>query len=222
MLKQSGERNHFISFLSLIYDNIHEKIEIYIKEKNQTNFIILNNYFIFFMILYLNVSSSGIFIKTVFAEGSNFFESLIKLIKKLEEKDKNYFFSILNNLFLDDYKFLYFKKNSSERDESLENIFINYQIYFSNLFNDFEDGYGVNEYKYMLNKIFQFDLSYDTFFSLEKVDNLKDKVNYKLSIAQSIIRVVFSKEKYLYLDENSEESKYFEYYFFKNLIDKNL
>ena len=221
-LKQFGERNHFISFLSLIYDNIQEKIEIYLKEKNQINIIILKNYFIFFMILYLNVSNSGIFIKTVFQEGSNFFESLIKLIKKLEEKDKNYFFSILNNLFLDDYKFLYFKKNSSERDESLENIFIKYQIYFSNFFNDFEDGFGVNEYKYMLNKIFQFDLSYDTFFSLEKVDNLKDKVNYKLSIAQSIIRVVFSKEKYLYLDENSEESKYFEYYFFKNLIDKNL
>ena len=185
-------------------------ILLYLKEKNQINFTILKNYFIFFMILYLNVSNSGIFIKTVFQEGSNFFESLIKLIKKLEEKDKNYFFSILNNLFLDDYKFLYFKKNSSERDESLENIFIKYQIYFSNFFNDFEDGFGVNEYKYMLNKIFQFDLSYDTFFSLEKVDNLKDKVNYKLSIAQSILRVVFSKEKYLYLDENSEESKYFE------------
>ena len=63
-LKQFGERNHFISFLSLIYDNIQEKIEIYLKEKNQINFIILKNYFIFFMILYLNVSNSGIFIKS--------------------------------------------------------------------------------------------------------------------------------------------------------------
>ena len=78
------------------------------------------------MILYLNVSGSGVFIKTVFEKGSNFFQSLIKQIKKLDEKDKNDFFGILNNVFLDDYKYLCFKKNSSEKDESLEDIFIKF------------------------------------------------------------------------------------------------
>ena len=219
---QIVERNHYISFLSFLYDCFENRIEIYINDKNNINLTIIKNYLNFFMILFLNVGNSGIFIKTVFEKGTNFFQSLIKLINKLDEKDKNILFGILNNLFLDDYKPLYFKKNSSERDESLEEIFINNQLYFSNFFNDSAEGFGLNEYKNILNKISKYDLSYDSFFSLVKLDNLKEKINYKLSIAQSIIRVVFSKEKNLYMNENTEESKYFEYYFIKNLIDKDL
>ena len=171
------------------------------------------------MILFLNLSNSGIFIKTLFDEESNFFLSLTKLIQKLDKKDKKYFFGILNNLFLEEYKSFFFKKNSSEKDESLENIFIKNQLYISNFFNDSEEGFGINEYKIMLNKLFEFDLSYDTFFAFKKINNPKEKTNYKLNIAQSIIRVVFSKEKFLYLDKNSEESNHFEYNFIKNLID---
>ena len=174
------------------------------------------------MILFLNLSKSGIFIKTIFDEQSNFFQSLIKLIKKLDKKDKQYFFGIINNLFLEEYKSFYFKKNSSEKDESLENIFIKNQLYFSNFFNDSEEGFGVNEYKILLNKLSELNFSYDTFFAAKKINNPQERINYKLSIAQSIIRVVFSKEKFLYLEKNSDESKYFEYYFIKNLIDKDL
>ena len=161
------------------------------------------------MILFLNLSKSGIFIKTIFDEQSNFFQSLIKLIKKLDKKDKQYFFGIINNLFLEEYKSFYFKKNSSEKDESLENIFIKNQLYFSNFFNDSEEGFGINEYKILLNKLSELNFSYDTFFAAKKINNPQERINYKLSIAQSIIRVVFSKEKFLYLEKNSDESKYF-------------
>jgi hypothetical protein len=174
------------------------------------------------MILFLNVSDTGIFIKTIFEEGTNFFKSLIKLIEKLDLKDKNSLFGILNNLFLDDYKLLYFKKNTSEKDDSLEMLFINNQIYFSNIYFESEEGFGDKEYRNMFNKLSRFEFSYDNFFKDKNIDNIKDKSYYKLRIAQSIIRVVFSKEKYLYIDESSKTSKYFEYYFIKNLIDKDL
>jgi hypothetical protein len=174
------------------------------------------------MILFLNVSDTGIFIKTIFEEGINFFQSLIKLIEKLDLKDKNSLFGILNNLFLDDYKLLYFKKNTSEKDDSLEMLFINNQIYFSNIYFESEEGFGDKEYRNMFNKLSRFEFSYDNFFKDKNIDNIKDKSYYKLIIAQSIIRVVFSKEKYLYIDESSKTSKYFEYYFIKNLIDKDL
>jgi hypothetical protein len=174
------------------------------------------------MILFLNVSDTGIFIKTIFEEGTNFFKSLIKLIEKLDLKDKNSLFGILNNLFLDDYKLLYFKKNTSEKDDSLEMLFINNQIYFSNIYFESEEGFGDKEYRNMFNKLTRFEFSYDNFFKDKNIDNIKDKSYYKLRIAQSIIRVVFSKEKYLYIDESSKTSKYFEYYFIKNLIDKDL
>ena len=221
-MKNLRERKYFISFLSLLYNCIHDKIELYLKDRNRINFTAITNYIIFFMILFLNVSDTGIFIKTIFEEGTNFFKSLIKLIEKLDLKDKNSLFGILNNLFLDDYKLLYFKKNTSEKDDSLEMLFINNQIYFSNIYFESEEGFGDKEYRNMFNKLTRFEFSYDNFFKDKNIDNIKDKSYYKLRIAQSIIRVVFSKEKYLYIDESSKTSKYFEYYFIKNLIDKDL
>ena len=221
-MKNLRERKYFISFLSLLYNCIHDKIELYLKDRNRINFTAITNYIIFFMILFLNVSDTGIFIKTIFEEGTNFFKSLIKLIEKLDLKDKNSLFGILNNLFLDDYKLLYFKKNTSEKDDSLEMLFINNQIYFSNIYFESEEGFGDKEYRNMFNKLSRFEFSYDNFFKDKNIDNFKDKSYYKLIIAQSIIRVVFSKEKYLYIDESSKTSKYFEYYFIKNLIDKDL
>ena len=221
-MKNLRERKYFISFLSILYNCIHDKIELYLKDRNRINFTAITNYIIFFMILFLNVSDTGIFIKTIFEEGINFFQSLIKLIEKLDLKDKNSLFGILNNLFLDDYKLLYFKKNTSEKDDSLEMLFINNQIYFSNIYFESEEGFGDKEYRNMFNKLSRFEFSYDNFFKDKNIDNIKDKSYYKLRIAQSIIRVVFSKEKYLYIDESSKSSKYFEYYFIKNLIDKDL
>ena len=221
-MKNLRERKYFISFLSLLYNCIHDKIEIYLKDRNRIDFTAITNYIIFFMILFLNVSDTGIFIKTIFEEGTNFFKSLIKIIEKLDLKDKNSLFGILNNLFLDDYKLLYFKKNTSEKDDSLEMLFINKQIYFSNIYFESEEGFGDKEYRNMFNKLTRFEFSYDNFFKDKNIDNIKDKSYYKLRIAQSIIRVVFSKEKYLYIDESSKTSKYFEYYFIKNLIDKDL
>ena len=221
-MKNLRERKYFISFLSILYNCIHDKIELYSKDRNRINFTAITNYIIFFMILFLNVSDTGIFIKTIFEEGTNFFKSLIKLIEKLDLKDKNSLFGILNNLFLDDYKLLYFKKNTSEKDDSLEMLFINNQIYFSNIYFESEEGFGDKEYRNMFNKLSRFEFSYDNFFKDKNIDNIKDKSYYKLIIAQSIIRVVFSKEKYLYIDESSKTSKYFEYYFIKNLIDKDL
>ena len=221
-MKNLRERKYFISFLSLLYNCIHDKIEIYLKDRNRIDFTAITNYIIFFMILFLNVSDTGIFIKTIFEEGTNFFKSLIKLIEKLDLRNKNSLFGILNNLFLDDYKLLYFKKNTSEKDDSLEMLFINNQIYFSNIYFESEEGFGDKEYRNMFNKLTRFEFSYDNFFKDKNIDNIKDKSYYKLIIAQSIIRVVFSKEKYLYIDESSKTSKYFEYYFIKNLIDKDL
>ena len=74
----------------------------------------------------------------------------------------------------------------------------------------------------IINKLSKFEFSYDNFFKDKIIDNIKEKRNYKLNISLSIIRIVFSTEKSLYIDETSEESKYFEYEFIKNLIDTNL
>ena len=208
--------------LSLIYTSISKKIEIYQKNQIFINLSIIKNYIIFFMILFINIKQSNTFIKTVFEEGTNFFQSLISLIKQMDSNIQKQLFGILNNIFLSDYKSLYFKKNSSEKDEQLEQIFINNQIYFSNFYNESETIFSKSDYKKMFDILSSFDLSYDNFFSNKTEIKPEDKINYKLSISQSIIRVAFSKEKSKFLDYEKEENKYFEYYFIKRVIEKNM
>ena len=151
--------------LSLIYTSISKKIEIYQKNQIFINLSIIKNYIIFFMILFINIKQSNTFIKTVFEEGTNFFQSLISLIKQMDSNIQKQLFGILNNIFLSDYKSLYFKKNSSEKDEQLEQIFINNQIYFSNFYNESETIFSKSDYKKMFDILSSFDLSYDNFFS---------------------------------------------------------
>ena len=222
IMSKLGEKHNFKMILSLIYSSIKKKIEIYIENKNYINFSIIKNYIIFFMILFINIKQSGVFIKTVFDDGTNFFKSLISLIKQIEIKDQKILFGILNNIFLSDYKSLYFKKNSSEKDEKLEQIFINNQIFFSNIYNGSETKYGDEDYKKMFDILSSFDLSYDNFFKNKTQIKQEDKINYKLSISQSIIRVAFSKEKSKFLDYDKEENIYFEYYFIKKVIEKDM
>ena len=222
IMSKLGEKNNFKMILSLIYSAVKKKIEIYLENKSYINFSIIKNYIIFFMILFINIKQSGLFIKTVFDDGTNFFKSLITLIKQIEIKEQKILFSILNNIFLNEYKSLYFKKNSSEKDEKLEEIFIDNQIFFTNIYNGSETEYGDADYKKMFAILSSFDLSYDYFFKNNTQIKQEDKMNYKLSISQSIIRVAFSKEKTKFLDYNKEENIYFEYYFIKKVIEKDM
>lgn len=223
IMSKLGEKNNFKMILSLIYSSIKKKIEIYNKNQTYINLSIIKNYIIFFMILFINIKQSGLFIKTVFDEGTNFFQSLIGLLKQISDKKEQInLFGLLNNIFLKDYKSLYFKKNSSERDEELEQIFINNQTYLSNIYNESETIYNNSTYIKMFNILSSFDLSYDNFFMNKTQIKPEDKINYKLSISQSIIRVAFSKEKSKFLDYTKEENIYFEYYFIKKVIEKDM
>ena len=223
IMSKLGEKDNFKMILSLIYSSVEKKIKIYKKNNSYINLSIIKNYIIFFMILFLNIKQSDLFIKTVFEEGTNFFHSLISLLKKLNSSIQSNLLGILNNLFMIDYKSLYFKKNSSEKDEKLEHIFIINQTNFSNIYTGSETIFGNEDYKRMFNILSSFDLSYDNFFKNNdiKISN-EDKTNYKLSISQSIIRVAFSKEKTKFIDNQKEENQYFEYYFIKKVIEKDM
>ena len=90
-MSKLGEKENFKMILSLIYSSIENKIKIFKKNQNYINFSIIKNYIIFFMILFINIKQSGIFIETVFELGTNFFKSLVALIKQLDsENQKNY------------------------------------------------------------------------------------------------------------------------------------
>jgi len=214
-LVKLGDEESFDKTLSLIYYAIQNKIELFNKNPTKHNYFLIKNYIIFFMIITLNLKRYPVFIKNIFQGKTKFFNNLVELIKQMQDvKLRKDLFSILNYLFLEEYKELYFREDKQEKE--LEQIFIDQQILFSTMNLDLTS-YDEATYKKIIDILFHFNLSYDNFFQYYKKIKDEERPEYKLKIAQSIIRVAFSKEKATYTDE-----KYFEYFFIKRVIDKDM
>ena len=210
-----GDDESFEKTLSLIEYSIQNKIELYNKNPTQRNFFLIKNYIIFFMIITINLKRYPSFIKNIFKGKTNFFNSLVEIINQIPKiKQRKELFSILNYLVLEEYKGLYFR--TDQQDKDLEQIFIDQQIFFSSMGLDISS-YDEATYKKIIDILFNFNLSYDNFFKYYKSIKDEDKPEYKLKIAQSIIRVAFSKEK-----SNYTKEKYYEYCFIKRVIDKDM
>ena len=214
-LVKLGDEESFEKTLSLINYSIQNKVELYNKNPTQHNFFLIKNYIIFFMIITINLKRFPTFIKIIFKGKANFFNNLVGLINQIQKnKKKQELLSILNYLFLEEYKDLYFRKDKQEKE--LEDIFIEQQLVFSSLTLSI-NSYDTATYKKIIDILLSFNISYDNFFKYYKNIKDEDKPEYKLKITQSIIRVAFSKEKSIYTEEN-----YYEYYFIKRVIDKDM
>ena len=216
ILVKLGDEESFDKILSLITYSIQNKIELYNKNPTQHNYFLIKNYVIFFMIITINLKKYPSFIKKIFKGETKFFTNLNKLIAKIKKTEiKQELTAMLNYLFLEEYKDLYFRKDKQEKE--LEEIFIEQQSSLSPV--DIKDlsNYDQAAYKKMINILLTFNISYDNFFQIHH--NIKDeeRPEYKLKIAQSIIRVAFSKEK-----TNFTDVKYYEYIFIKRVIDKDM
>lgn len=213
-LKELKKVETFERILSYILISIEEKVNQFNKQITKHNFFILESYIIFFMILIINLKDNVDYVKSIFRGKHDFFKKLKMLIKKIgNEHKKKEIFSIINNLFLAEYKGLFFREKN---DTDLESLFINEQVDFVKM-NLNIGSYDKETYKKIIDLLFEFDLSYDNFFQLYKDIKYEDRPEYKLKIAQSIIRVAFSKEKAVFTDE-----KYYEYFFIKKVIDKDI
>ena len=99
-----GDEDSFEKILSLISYSLQNIIELYNKNPTQRNFFLIKNYTIFFMILTINLKKYQTFIKSILKGKSNFFSSLISMIKQIPRKEESkQLFSNLNNLFLGEY-----------------------------------------------------------------------------------------------------------------------
>ena len=169
------------------------------------------------MIITINLKDFTSFIKTIFFGQKKFYVNIILSIETIKEKKrKEELLSVINYLFLEEYKDLYFRKNKEEQEPKLENIFIEKQIFFSSM-NLSISGYDNETYSKIIEILSKFDLNYNNFRQINKDIEFEDLNEYKLHIAQSIIRVAFSKEKANYTKE-----KYYEYNFIKRVIEKDV
>ncbi len=212
-----GDDGSFEKTLSLLLIAIQNKIDLYNKNPTSHNYFLIKNYIIFFMIITINLKSYPTFIKNIYVGKTHFFQNLvdsIKIISKTKQRDE--LFSILNYLFLEEYKELYFRKEPKEKDELLEQIFIDQQSAFYSMSLDITS-YDESTYKKIIDILLKFEISYDNFFKYYQKIKDEDRPEYKLRIAQSIIRVAFSKEK-----SNYTQEKYYEYTFLKRVIDKDM
>ena len=218
ILKRSGDPKNFEEILSLLLSSINSKIEQYAISSGFNNLSLIQNYIIFFMVLVLNLKEFPFIVKEIFEGKSKFFKNLTLNIFKMKTRKKKRLLSILNNLFLEEYKDLYFRKEDDKLLD-LENLFISQQTEFSTKFLDTVTFYDEQTYRKMFVTLLEFDLSYDNFFNYNNKIKNEEKPAYKLCIAQSLIRVAFSKEKKKFYSENED---FYEYNLLKRIIDKDM
>ena len=212
-MKKNDNQNSFETILYLLLNSIKEKADEYTKKRCFNNLYTIQNYLIFFMIISLNLKNYPNYMKAVFKSQLDFFHKLVEILFSIKKKRK--FLYIINNLFLEEYKQLFFNENSTLE---LEEIFINEQTFFAEKYSDPPLIYEKDTYVKIFSKLLNFDLSYKDLFSKNSDEiDIEDKIAYKLAICQSLIRTIFSKEKNKYINE-----EFYEYNILKKVIDKDM
>ena len=213
----SSEKNEidFEQILEYLLSSINDKIKDYVNDPSFNQLMLIQNYIIFFMVLVLNLKKFPNFIKIIFEGHSQFFKKLCDSIFAMKSKKNKKLLSIINNIFLEEYKDIFFRKPSNEE---LENMFIIQQTEFSSKFLETITFYDESTYRKMFQILLDFDISYVNFFTYNNKIKEEDKSAYKLCIAQSLIRVAFSKEKKKFY----EKEKFYEYKLLKKIINKDM
>ena len=210
-----GNEKDFEHILELLLSAIKDKIKQYTDDSTFNNLMLIQNYIIFFMVLVLNLKKYPSFIKIIFNGKLQFFKNLCDSIFDMKSKKNKKLLNIISYIFLEEYKDIYFRK---KKDEELENIFIAQQTEFSSKFLETVTFFDEATYKKMFQILLNFEISYANFFSHNNKIKDEEKPAYKLCIAQSIIRVAFSKEKKKFY----EKEKFYEYKLLKRIIDKDM
>ena len=205
----------FELILDLLLTSIHQKIKEYTNEPSFNHLMLIQNYIIFFMVLVLNLKKYPNFIIIIFNGQLKFFTKLCDLLFSMKSKKNKKLLSIISNIFLEEYKDIYFRK---PKNDELENIFIYQQTDFSSKFLETVSFYDASTYKKMFQILLNFAISYINFFTYNNKIKDEEKPAYKLCIAQSLIRVAFSKEKKKFY----EKEKFYEYNLLKRIIDKDM
>lgn len=218
-------------FLFLLFNSIEEAFINYIKEKSKTNFTILNNNIIYFMIIAFNLRNNEKLNYYLIKEKIEYLTCLISGIENLEDKEyqiKKYLLDILYNLFSTEYihldlNFLLADKNKNKDNSKNDNSPKNIIIRFYNSKKGEKKNNEEEDKKYKKVVEFLFNLDSENFLNFNKgttIIDLEEKFFHQLDFTKSIFLILFSKEKYKYLED--KEDVYFEYDFLNKIIIKNL
>ncbi len=203
--------------LNLLENEIKKIVQDYLLNKNLLNFQKIVTYINFFMIFLLNLKSNPNFILKIFDKKNNFFHKIINILNKLPNDKKNNVLSILNNIFINEYKNIFFRSNSIK---NLEDIFIQEQTNFLEKKIEAKIFYENSNYKKMYDNLLEFDISFENFYT-NNID-ISDKSLFRLCLSQNIIHVIFSKKKSKFYKTKNSKEFFYEYYLLKKIVYKNI
>ena len=213
LLTKKNNKKYYTEFLSILFEALKGKIDKLKKEQNYKNISIAINYLMFILSLSINLRDYPSFIKILLKK---YFKLIINLIKEIKnEKICNILLDLLNGLFNEEYKLIYFREN---RDKELEELYVVKVIEISKVYVNTIILYKPEIYKELFSLLFDFNLNYENIFKNynNKITH-EEKPLFKINFIQSIIRLIFCQEKQYY-----NEIKYYEFELLKKIIDKNL
>ena len=196
---------------------LENEIKKIVKVNDFLNFQKIETYINFFMIFLLNLKSNINFILKIFDKKNNFFHKIINTLNKLPNNIKVNVLSILNNIFISEYKNIFFRSNS---DKNLEEIFIQEQTNFLEKKFDVKIFYENSNYKIMYDNLLKFDISFENFFN-NNIE-ISDKSLFRLILSQNLIHVIFSKKKSIFYKSKNSKEFFYEYYLLKKIVYKNI
>jgi hypothetical protein len=119
LLTKKNNKKYYTEFLSILFEALKGKIDKLKKEQNYKNISIAINYLMFILSLSINLRDYPSFIKILLKK---YFKLIINLIKEIKnEKICNILLDLLNGLFNEEYKLIYFREN---RDKELEELYV--------------------------------------------------------------------------------------------------
>ena len=196
---------------------LENEIKKIVKVNDYLNFQKIETYINFFMIFLLNLKSNINFILKIFDKKNNFFHKIINTLNKLPNNIKVNVLSILNNIFISEYKNIFFRSNS---DKNLEEIFIQEQTNFLEKKFEVKIFYENSNYKIMYDNLLKFDISFENFFN-NNIE-ISDKSLFRLILSQNLIHVIFSKKKSIFYKSKNSKEFFYEYYLLKKIVYKNI
>ena len=166
------------------------------------------------MTVTLNLKDQSDYVMTIFHKSHKYFKKIRETINKLPEMYKKLFLGIISYIFQKEYTNLFFNKG----DKKLEELYLYQYQKFSKIYQGNLSALNKDIYIKMYERFLTFDFSYDYFFQNNPKEALTDDApSYKLCIAQSVIRVCFSKEK-----SNLVSEKYYEFKFLSTVIEQDM
>ena len=214
LLTKKDDKKFYNEYLVLLVELLKEKIDKYKKEENYINTSLVINNLLFILTLNINLKDYPIFLKLLLKKYFKIFLNLIKDIKN--EKLSNILLDLLSGLFLEEYKSIYFRK---EKNKKLEEQYINKEMELTKIYLNKITSYQDEIYNKIFYLLFDFNFNYDIIFNnYSKKISQEEKPIFKINLIQSILRLLFSQEKYYYY----QEKQYYEFDLLKKIIDKNI